>query len=239
MPSRNQDLETKNLESLLTNLPLFQQIPQNILHNLIPHISYIRMDAGKILFHQGEAASCFYYVFTGKVKLAVNSLTGGEKVVEIVHPGMSFGEAVVFIEEPYPVYAEIIEQAELIKIPAAPLLQALRTDHGLALNMLASLSRRLHFLVRELENTCLHSAIQRVVAFLLTEAARENLSTDYCNLRLPANRKIIASHLNLTPETLSRVFRQLTKDNIIMIHGRNVQILNFEKLKQFHQCSYF
>ena len=52
-------------------------------------------ELGETIFRKGDTADGFYYVFDGKVKLFFVSERGLEKVVEILKPGMTFGEAVI------------------------------------------------------------------------------------------------------------------------------------------------
>ena len=54
----------------------------------------------------GDLPHGFYFLVSGKVKLAFSSSQGTEKVVEILGPMQSFGEAVMFMNRPYPVFAE-------------------------------------------------------------------------------------------------------------------------------------
>jgi len=56
---------------------------------------------GDLLFHNGDPSNGFHLVVYGQIKLAFTSSQGGEKVVDIIAQGQSFGEAVMFMEKPY------------------------------------------------------------------------------------------------------------------------------------------
>ena len=61
-------------------------------------------DSGQLLFDRGQPALHFYVVVEGQVNLVLYSKTGEEKIVDILGPGQSFAEAVMFMSGPvYPV----------------------------------------------------------------------------------------------------------------------------------------
>jgi CRP-like cAMP-binding protein len=221
-----------HIESILQDIPLFQSVPENLLA-IIAHDTHAhQLKKGAVLFHQGAPVTGFYYVLEGCFKLSVSSPNGHEKVIEIIREGMSFGEAVVFIEQPYPVTAEALANSLVLHIPHELVLKLAREHSDFALKMLAGVSRRLHLLIKDMEHLCLYSATQRVLGFLLTEAHSINTRSKHFSFTLPASKKIIAARLNLTPETLSRILHQFSKDNLLSIKGQLVTIHDFEKLKQ-------
>jgi CRP-like cAMP-binding protein len=88
-------------------------------------------------------------------------------VVQIVGPRQSFGEAVMFLDLPCPVFAEALVDSLLLHIGSGPVFELLETDPLFARRMLAGLSMRLHSLVQDVETYSLRSSAQRVVGYLL------------------------------------------------------------------------
>jgi CRP-like cAMP-binding protein len=63
-------------------------------------------ESGQLLFDRGQPAQYFFIVLDGQVNLVLYSKAGEEKIVDILGPGNSFAEAVMFMESPgYPVSA--------------------------------------------------------------------------------------------------------------------------------------
>jgi len=63
-------------------------------------------ESGHLLFDRGQPAQNFFVVLDGQVNLVLYSKTGEEKIVDIIAPGQSFAEAVMFMQAPtYPVSA--------------------------------------------------------------------------------------------------------------------------------------
>ena len=150
----------------------------------------------------------------------MTSRHGAEKVVELIRPGQSFGDAVLFLEQPYPVSAQAIEDSLVLFLPASVLLNTLDQDVRLARRMLAGMSMRLRTLVRDIESYTLDSASDRVVTYLLEQLGDAVKGT----VTLSVNKHLLASRLNLTPETFSRTLQKLGEQCGVTVSGRDIHI---------------
>lgn len=190
-----------------------------------------RLVLGKneVLFHRGEASQGFFFVVAGQMQLAVSSVDGVEKVVEIIEAGETFGEAVMFAERPYPVTAKALLRTDVLSIGKDAILDLLDRDSRFARRILASMALRQHQLVRDVEAYSLRSATQRVVGFLLSEANEGEAST---TVVLPTRKHVLASRLNLTPESLSRVLRELSEAGLISVDGARITLHSVARLER-------
>lgn len=91
-------------------------------------------------------------VVWGQVKLAFSSPQGSEKVVEILGPLQSFGEAIMFLDRPCPVFAEALADTLLLHIGASAVLDQLSQDPNFARKLLAGMAIRLHSMIRDVES---------------------------------------------------------------------------------------
>lgn len=89
--------------------------------------------------------------------------------------------------------------------------------------MPASLSVRLHELMTDIESCILRSSLQKVAGYLAQEDGV--FGTGQYVIALGSGKQTLAAHLNLAPETLSRIFSQLSKEGVIEVHGRNIHVL--------------
>ncbi len=219
-----------DVSRVLANLPLFQQLSKNEIVSLAAETREVGLNKGQILFQKGALLDGFYVVVQGQIKLAVSSPQGQEKVVSIVGPGQSFGEAVMFMEKPSPVFTQALADSRLLYIAKHGIFAAIEHDSALARRMLAGLSMRLHGLIRDVEDYALHSSTQRVIGFLLQLAGA--LAKGPVTFELPASKHFIASRLNMTPETLSRVLHGLSESRLITVKGRRITVLDLARLRQ-------
>ena len=218
---------------VLANLPLFQQLRESEIVSLAAGTREVGLSKGQILFQKGTLLDGFYVVVHGQIKLAFSSPQGHEKVVSIVGPGQSFGEAVMFMERPCPVFAQALEDTRLLYIAKQGIFAAIDHDSAFARRMLAGLSMRLHGLIRDVEDYSLHSSTQRVIGFLLQLAGTP--ASGPVEFELPASKHVIASRLNLTPETLSRILHSLSETGQITVKGRRITVLDVARLRQFDE----
>jgi len=220
-----------NIARLLADLPLFQQLHASEIIHLAAETREVRLDKGQILFQKGDLLDGFYVVVQGQIKLAFSSVQGQEKVVSIIGPKGSFGEAVMFMEKPCPVFTQALEDSHLLYIAKQGIFAAIDNDSAFARRMLAGLSMRLHGLIRDVEDYSLHSSIQRVIGFLLQLADRP--AKGYAVFELPASKQIIASRLNLTPETFSRILHSLSQSGLITVKSKRITVPDIARLSRF------
>ena len=220
-----------NIAALLSHVPLFSGLDTGEIARIARGTREIHVDKGDILFHKGDSPTGFYLVVYGQVKLAISSSQGSEKVVDILSQGQTFGEAVMFMERPYMVYAQALKDSQLLLIAKSAILDELEKDPKLGRKMIASLSMRLHHLITDVEAYSLHSGRQRIIGYLL----RETTDTDAAALTvtLPTNKGIIASRLNLTQEHFSRILHELTEAGLIVVEGRRITIPDVPKLRAY------
>lgn len=185
-----------------------------------------RFTKGQVLFRQGDACEGMHVLITGVIKLGLLRRGGAEKVVEIIQAGQSFGEAVMFLGQPYPVTAEALEDGMALYLPASALLCALERDSQLARRMLAGLSLRIRAMLTEIETMALASATERVASYLINALGEQTTGS----LTLPVNKQILASRLNLSPECLSRILQKLSAEAGVTVDGRTIHVQDVNML---------
>lgn len=222
-----------DIPQILSRLPMFQQLTDEQIAALEPACRERRLLRGEMLFQKGDPARGFFVVVSGQIKLAFPSAQGNEKVVEILGPQQSFGEAVMFMDRPYPVFAEGLLDSRLLHISSAPVFALLEADPLFARRMLAGLSTRLHSLVQDVEAYSLRSSAQRVVGYLLQQCPEGGSAAGSFNISLPTSKQVIASRLSLKPETLSRIFHDLASNGLIEVSGKHITINDVRRLREF------
>ncbi|MCK7498198.1 MAG: cyclic nucleotide-binding domain-containing protein [Comamonadaceae bacterium] len=87
-----------------------------------------RLQKGEMLFQKGDPPKGFYVVVFGQIKLAFSSAQGNEKVVDILGPQQTFGEAVMFMDRPYPVFAQALADTLLLHVSRNAVFELLERD---------------------------------------------------------------------------------------------------------------
>jgi CRP-like cAMP-binding protein len=214
----------------LAHLPLFASVDPVILVRIAASVRLVEAPRGSTIFRRGDACLGFHAVVYGQVKLVLRTHSGGEKVVEVLGPRQSFGEAVMFLEKPYLVDSHALADTKLLFVPREVLFEALEEDPKLARQLLGALSARLHRLISDLEAYTLHSGRERVVGYLLSALPERRKGTCQ-HLTLTTRKSVIASRLSLTQEHFSRILQQLSVEGLISVNGREITIPDASRLQ--------
>lgn len=219
--------------AFLANLPLFKEFSPGEIDRIATGTTELHIARGELLFNKGDPCVGFHLVIYGQVKLSFVTPQGSEKVLEIVGPGYSFGEALMFMDKPYIVMAQALADSLLLHVSKQIVFEELERDPGFAKKMLAGLSRRLHGLITDVESYSLQSGTQRVIGYLLRQDEEMANATQRYKVTLPTSKAIVASRLNLTPEHFSRVLHDLAEAGLIKVEGRDVAINDVQKLRNY------
>ena len=155
------------------------------------------------------------------MKLGFISPQGIEKVVEIIRPGQSFGEALMFLDKPYIVFAQTLSDTMVLHVAKEAVLEELGHDPR-SRGMLSGLSLRLHGLVRDVEAYRLRSGRSASSAICLPRCPRTPRERA-AEVELTPGKGAIASRLNMTPEHFC-ILHELAADKLIEVNGRAVRI---------------
>ncbi len=223
-------MDKSQLAQKLSGFYIFSELQPSQIELLANGTRLVDIPRGGTLFNRGDKAHGFYLLLEGQIKLGVISPQGDEKVIGLIQPGESFGEAVLFLERSFPVYAQTTLDSKVLLITREAIFDILDNDVTVVRRMLAAISARNRQLVNDIESISLQNSTQRLIGYLL------QISADSPNperVQLPANKLTIASMLNLTPETLSRVMLRLSNAGLIEVNGKEIVITNVAGLRNF------
>lgn len=216
------------LKTDLQNGLLFARLDDEQLERVAQHAVRAHLNEGQMLFRQHEPADRFYLLLAGQIKLFLLGPSGNEKVIEVVTPGSTFAEALMFLDRPvYPVGAQALQTAEIISIDAADFASMLRESIDTCFMLMGDMSQRLRSLIVEIDDLSLNSASCRVAGYLLSRA---RTASDSFDLDIP--KQTLASRLSVQPETFSRIMRSLSDKGLIAVTGAHVVVRDRRRLEQ-------
>lgn len=216
--------------ALLATLPLFAPLSTEQRVSLATNCQWQQWPKGHRLFHEGDKALGMHIVVQGLVKILHLTPDGRERILHLIKPGNTCGEAAVFQRGTYPANAQTLCPTTTLYLPSEPLLALIVANPDLALNMLAALSLRLRMFTRKLEAHSKGDAGQRLAAYLLH---RLKLAPQPAtSLRLEGSREVLANMLGIARETLSRTFSRLQQDGMLKVSGKDIHILDRAALEQ-------
>lgn len=211
--------------------PLFIDMDEKDFDTLLQGTSARKLFTGETLFVQQQKATEFFLLVEGKIKISLLSIDGAEKVVDIIKPGSTFGEAIIFNGiEGYPVNSKALDDSTVLRINANDYTQVLSNSPKACLKIMGRLSVRLHFLVNEIDRLSLHNASYRLICYLLEDVPED--SVEKTDVKLNVAKRIIASRISITPETFSRTLKSLSKKGLIEVYDEHIVIKNPTELRE-------
>lgn len=185
-----------------------------------------RFQAGATIFSEGDPCPGVYVVERGRVRVFKMNVAGKEHVLHLVGPGETFAEVAAIGGFPCPASAEALEATEGILLPREPFVRALRESPTLALQMLGGMATWVRMLVDRIEDLSLRDATSRVARYLMgVSKGRQG------RVELPTLKRHLASHLNLTSETLSRSLARLEERGVIENDATGVEVRDVARLE--------
>lgn len=191
----------------------------------------VELEGGEMLFEMGDAATRFFMVERGQLKLYRLSAAGQEKVIELLTPGQSFAEAAMFMpQRRFPVSCESLTASAVFALNAAVFLDILGESPDTTMRLLGTLSIKLRKRLADIEALAFQNATLRVASYLagLVPADAHNAAA----VDLPFSKKNVALRLSLQPETLSRVFARLRARGLLEIDGGTVRVRDLDALRR-------
>lgn len=210
---------------------LFKAMDKKQFNQMLGFSRLKSLKADQMLFQQDSKLTHIYYVLDGAIKLCRSTRKGDEKIIEVIQAGKSFAEGMLFEGSPkYPVSSIAMRDSIVVRIEARQYLSILKSSNSLCINMLGHLSKRLHWMLTELDKQTLHNASFRIIDYFLSQVADEEHSVYDLHLTIP--KRDIASRLSIKPETFSRTLKSLLKKDLIDIEDSHIILKDVQQLRK-------
>ncbi|MFQ6038902.1 MAG: Crp/Fnr family transcriptional regulator [Candidatus Aminicenantales bacterium] len=187
---------------------------------------------GEMLFHAQDKADGFYYVLKGQIRVYRMDEQGKELEVVRLGPGDFLGEAVVFVSDVFPVFAQAVLDTETLFFERSVVEQKVLHEPHLADFFIRLLARKCVALTNRIESLGLRTVRQRLVQYLLARCSGDRA----CEVELPVKKAELAKILGTISETLSRNLKQMQEEGLIQVKGRLIIIKNCPGLRQELGC---
>ena len=204
------------IDEILGSCQLFTAVDSERRKKLASISSVRKFAKQQMIFRQGQECPGVYVVDSGMVRIFKTAPSGKEHVLHMVEPGQTFAEVAAIGNFPCPAHAEAVEKAVCVLIPVDLFRAEMARDHQLCLEMMTGMSFWVRRLISLMEDLVLRDALGRTARFLL-ESDTEPDGT----VKLPGLKRHVASHLNLTSETLSRTLGRLIEAGLVVEHDKN------------------
>jgi CRP/FNR family transcriptional activator FtrB len=210
------------------SLPLFAGMSEEHFAELARGAYLQRFPAQMGLIAEHERPDFLHVMLEGAVELYAEH-GGRVATLAIRRPFDTFILAAVVRDQPYLASGRTLEPSRILMLPAEAVRTAFDRDGAFARAIVGELSQSFRGVMKELKGHKLRGGVERLANWILAQDARHGASGRF---RLPHDKRTLAAHLGMTPETLSRNIAQIAEHGAKI--GRNdVTILDREKLAAF------
>jgi len=206
---------------------LFCDLPPKAVQRLDEITTSATYPKGATLFVQGQAGRGVFILCTGHVKLSTCSSDGKTLILKIAEPGDILGLPGTISGKPYEASADVLEPCQANFISRVDFLKFLREYGEAAVRVAQELSDKYQAALDELKNIGLsHSASEKLARFLLDWAARQKQENDSPKVTLALTHEEIAQMIGASRETVTRLFADFKKKNLLEVKGSSFIIKN-------------
>ncbi|SEQ65825.1 Cyclic nucleotide-binding domain-containing protein [Pseudomonas lutea] len=153
-------LNDATIHATLRRHALLELLPEAAFKAVCAQAQIRHLSRQQVLFRQGEPANRFYVLIEGQVTLTRLLDEGQERLVEVIQPGNSFAEALLFSGvQQYPVTASTSRASTLVSLAGTHYRTLLQEHPGICLSLLASFSACLHQRLVEIDTLTRANAV--------------------------------------------------------------------------------
>lgn len=185
--------------------------------------------SGEVVYDEGNHANNIYLIKSGVIKSHKIDEFGKELITKIFKAGEFFGYTSLTENIPYLESASAMEKTEVVAISKDDLKKMLKQNHKLTLEFIQLLADNLIEFKEQLLQMAYGSVKKKTAATILQFTEKIPSKTEGT---IKISRSDLASVAGIATESLIRTLSSLKKDGLIDIEGRNITVLDVEKLKR-------
>lgn len=188
---------------------------------------------GAVLFVEGQSPRGIFVLCKGSVKLSINSPSGRTVIVKLAEPGEVLGLSATISGKPYEVTAETLDPCQVNFVKRDEFLRFLKDDVGVCFKVAEQLSEKYHNACKEAGSLGLsHSATEKLAKLLLEWTYKNGDSPREPRLKLRLTHEEIAQMIGTSRETVTRLFADMRKRQILQSKGSTLVIRNTAALRE-------
>jgi len=213
---------------------IFCDLPASALH-AFESIKYATAyPQGAVLFVEGQVPRGIFVLCKGSVKLSINSPNGRTMIVKLTEPGEVLGLSATISGKPYEVTAETLDPCQVNFVKRDDFLRFLKEDVEACFKVAEQLSDKYHTACQEVRSLGLsHSASEKLANLLLEWSCKNGESAKAePRLKLRLTHEEIAQMIGTSRETVTRLFAEMKRRQIVQSKGSTLLIRNTAALRE-------
>lgn len=186
---------------------------------------------GQNIYEEGQHSNTIYLIIKGLVKCHKLDEQGKILTTALHKADDLFGYTSFSDNTIYQETATAIEKTEVVGVPNQTLKEILNTNHQVTMELIHLLTEDLNIAKDQLLQMAYSSVLKKTATTILKFAEKLNKKPKDA---IRISRNDLASVAGIATETLVRTLSSFKKEGILEIEGRNIRIIDIEKLKNIN-----
>jgi CRP/FNR family cyclic AMP-dependent transcriptional regulator len=187
----------------------------------------VSLPGGTTVFRQGDPGGSVYVIRSGKVRV-LKETAGRQRMVTTLGPGDFFGEMAVVMGRPRSATVEVVEDAELLKVPADKLQEMVAGNGEVAIRLIQHLAERLEHANRFIDVLLEDDITARVIL-----AIQETLDKANGSAAPDITDADLALQLGISKRDVGAGLRRLTRVGVLEVSSGYVLVKDDQRLTEF------
>lgn len=188
--------------------------------------SIINVPKFSYLYLEDDATDKVYFLLEGMVKVSTRSEQGREAIKAILHGHEIFGEQELTGQSVRNEFAiAMVEGAKVLEVEVACLKHLMQKNHSLCQKIVKFLGDKLRAVEQRLEAQIFLNAKDRIIDFIRESACKRGRRVGYDHLlKRSLTQQEIANYTGTSRQTVTEVFNELKKSNLIYFNRNKILI---------------
>lgn len=204
---------------------VWQPVASEGVSALLRNFSRSKLDAGELLYRQGDKNNGVYCVSAGLIAVRTYDADGASTLLRLVNPGELIGYRAFLTGRSHRTEAQALVKSRVCRVAMHGARKVMDGNP----DVMARLARRCALDLDLYQERIQASGRQKNRARLMEiltglMAAHGTPDGDYLRMRLPVSRRDLADMMGVQPETMSRLLGRLEQDGVLRASGRMIEM---------------
>jgi len=186
-----------------------------------------KVNKGEVLFFEGDRATGFFVLLSGRVRIYKASPDGREYTLHTINPGQMFAEAVIFKGDTFPANGAALDDSIVAFFPKDKFISLVTRSPQISLKMLSAIAEFVRQFNRQVEELSLKEVSSRLASYLLKMITKTGNNT----FMLEISKSELARSLGTISATLSRNLKRMKDLGVIRVNGQVITVLDLKSLQ--------
>jgi CRP-like cAMP-binding protein len=218
-------------QELLRTVPIFAELSEADIASLARLTSRRTCPKDTVVFFENEEGDSFFCIVGGRIKVTILGDDGREVILSVLGRGDFFGEMALLDNEPRSATAIAVEDTELLSLHRNDFQSVLSDNRSIMSALIKILTARLRRANHQISTLALLDVYGRVARVIVDTARDEGKRLKDGRIAFRrATHQEIANRIGTTRETVTRMLKDLERQGLIHIDGKEVVVQpDFEK----------